>query len=178
MATNRREKSSRDAGIAFPADTLRGAARISACCVRSARVATPSTPPGSAASVWSASIDMVRACWFVTTDRCCLRVRSKAWRATGGRGTFPPAHLGGDPESRRHRNREEWLKRYYDEVIEHLEHLDHFVIAGPGPAKHELRRRLERIHGMPERLMTLLTLPERVGDPALVAHLDRLITEV
>jgi hypothetical protein len=99
-------------------------------------------------------------------------------RATGGRGTFPPAHLGGDPESRRHRNREEWLKRYYDEVIEHLEHLDHFVIAGPGPAKHELRRRLERIHGMPERLMTLLTLPERVGDPALVAHLDRLITEV
>jgi hypothetical protein len=99
-------------------------------------------------------------------------------RATGGRGTTPPAHLGGDPESHRHRNREEWLKRYYDEVIEHLEKLDRFVIAGPGPAKHELRRRLEHVHGMPDRVMGLLTVPERIGDPELIGHLDRLMTEV
>ena len=96
-------------------------------------------------------------------------------KATGGQAVTAPAHLGGNPESHRRRNREEWLHRYYDEIVERLEPLAGFAIAGPGTAKTELRRRLARRHGLEDRLLGMLALPARVGDSDLNDALDRLI---
>ena len=96
-------------------------------------------------------------------------------KATGGQATTAPAHLGGNPESHRRRNREEWLHRYYDEIVERLEPLAGFVIAGPGPAKNELHRRLSRRHGLEDRLIGMLAMPARVADTDLADALDRLL---
>jgi hypothetical protein len=94
-------------------------------------------------------------------------------KATGGRAATAPAHLGGNPESHRRENREEWLHRYYDEIVEAIEPLAGYVIAGPGPAKNELHRRLGRRHGLEDRLLGMLAMPARVGESDLVEALDR-----
>ncbi|MGA1708053.1 MAG: hypothetical protein ACO4CI_05100 [Phycisphaerales bacterium] len=94
-------------------------------------------------------------------------------KATGGQAATAPAHLGGNPETHRRENREEWLHRYYDEIAEALEPLAGYVIAGPGPAKNELHRRLARRHGLEDRLLGMLAMPARVGESDLVEALDR-----
>ena len=96
-------------------------------------------------------------------------------KATGGQATTAPAHLGGNPESHRRLNREEWLHRYYDEIIDRLEPLAGFAIGGPGPAKNELHRRLSRRHGLEDRLLGMLAMPARVADADLADALDRLL---
>jgi hypothetical protein len=95
-------------------------------------------------------------------------------KATGGRAVTAPAHLGGNPATHRRENRQEWLHRYYDEIIDAIEPLDGFVIAGPGPAKNELHRHLQRRHAAEDRLIGMLAMPARVGDSDLTAALDRL----
>lgn len=96
-------------------------------------------------------------------------------KATGGQAATAPAHLGGSPESHRRRHREEWLHRYYDEIADALEPLAGFAIAGPGPAKNELHRRIALRHGLEDRLLGVVALPARVGDAELAETLDRLI---
>lgn len=96
-------------------------------------------------------------------------------KATGGQATTAPAHLGGNPESHRRRHREEWLHRYYDEIIDRLEPLSGFAIAGPGPAKNELHRRLARRNGLEDRLLGMLAMPARVAEHDLADALDRMI---
>lgn len=95
-------------------------------------------------------------------------------KATGGQAATAPAHLGGSPETHRREHREEWLHRYYDEIAEALEPLAGYVIAGPGPAKNELHRRLARRHGLEDRLLGMLAMPARVGESDLVDALDRI----
>lgn len=66
-------------------------------------------------------------------------------RTLGSGGVGPaPAHVGGNPESHYQRRREQELQRYYERVIGVLEGMDLALIVGPGEAKQELRRALQR----------------------------------
>ncbi len=68
---------------------------------------------------------------------------------TGG-----PASEDGDTEDVRDRQYELHLKKFYDQVIAHLRQADSILIFGPGEAKNELQKRLER-KGLKERLLPL-----------------------
>jgi hypothetical protein len=68
-------------------------------------------------------------------------------RFTGG-----PASEDGDTEDVRDRQYELHLNRFYDQVIAILRQVDTILIFGPGEAKIELQKRLER-KGMKKRLL-------------------------
>lgn len=65
-------------------------------------------------------------------------------RSLGSGGTGPPpAHVGGNPESRYQQRREQELHRYFERVIAALSELDAVLVIGPGEAKLELQRALQ-----------------------------------
>jgi len=70
-------------------------------------------------------------------------------RFTGG-----PASDNGDTEDVRDRQYDMHLNKFYDQVIAHLRQADSILIFGPGEAKNELQKRLER-KGLKERLLPL-----------------------
>jgi hypothetical protein len=70
-------------------------------------------------------------------------------RFTGG-----PASDDGDTEDVRDRQYDMHLNKFYDQVIAHLRQADSILIFGPGEAKNELQKRLER-KGLKERLLPL-----------------------
>jgi stalled ribosome rescue protein Dom34 len=73
----------------------------------------------------------------------------KRTRFTGG-----PASEDGDTEDARDRQYEQHLNSYYDLVIAHLRQAESILIFGPGEAKNELYKRMER-KGMEARLLPL-----------------------
>jgi stalled ribosome rescue protein Dom34 len=73
----------------------------------------------------------------------------KRLRFTGGR-----ASEDGDTEDVRDRQFEGHLNNYYDQVIALLRQADSILIFGPGEAKNELYKQLER-KGMKARLLPL-----------------------
>ncbi len=73
----------------------------------------------------------------------------KRLRFTGGR-----ASEDGDTEDIRDRQFEGHLNNYYDQVIALLRQTDSILIFGPGEAKNELYKQLER-KGMKARLLPL-----------------------
>jgi hypothetical protein len=60
----------------------------------------------------------------------------------------PHTHGGGWAQHRIESHRHEMLKHYYEEVIGHLGPTDEILILGPGPAKHELVRRVNHHKGL------------------------------
>jgi stalled ribosome rescue protein Dom34 len=70
-------------------------------------------------------------------------------RFTGG-----PASEDGDTEDVRDRQYELHLNKFYDQVIAFLGRVDSILIFGPGEAKNELQKRLER-KGLKEHLLPL-----------------------
>jgi stalled ribosome rescue protein Dom34 len=65
-------------------------------------------------------------------------------RSFGQTGTGVPGNIGGNPERHYQNRRENELRRYYDRVIHAMQPAQHVVVMGPGEAKTELRRELER----------------------------------
>jgi hypothetical protein len=60
----------------------------------------------------------------------------------------PHTHGGGWAQHRIEAHRHEMLKHYYEEVIGHLGPVDEILILGPGQAKHELHRSIDRHKGL------------------------------
>jgi stalled ribosome rescue protein Dom34 len=73
----------------------------------------------------------------------------KRIRFTGG-----TASEDGSTEDVRDRQFEQHLNSFYDQVITQLRQADSILIFGPGEAKRELHKRLER-KGMKERLLAI-----------------------
>lgn len=65
-----------------------------------------------------------------------------------------PATADTDTEDVRDRHYEQRLNKFYDQVIVFLGRTDSILIFGPGEAKNELQKRLER-KGMKEHLLPL-----------------------
>ena len=72
------------------------------------------------------------------------------------------------PDDSREREYQGDLARYYDKVISHLRTADEILIFGPGEAKHELKKRLEKNKSTP-RILTLET-DDKMTEPQIVAH--------
>ena len=60
------------------------------------------------------------------------------------------------------------LARYYDAIISHLRTADEILIFGPGEAKSELKKRLEKAKGTPH-ILTLET-EDKMTEPQIVAR--------
>jgi len=60
------------------------------------------------------------------------------------------------------------LDRYYDEVISQLGQSEALFIFGPGEAKLQLKERLLRSKGLPERIVGIETA-DKLTDPQIVA---------
>jgi len=74
-------------------------------------------------------------------------------RFTGGHGARAPFAIQ-PAEDKRERQYEEHLNRYYSEVIASLRDADKILIFGPGEAKTEVQRRLER-EGLGRRVVAV-----------------------
>ena len=98
------------------------------------------------------------------------RVEKQRRRAGGpAQGRFPAQDVPRDDS--REREYQGGLARYYDEIISRLRTADEILILGPGEAKHELKKRFERVDGAPHRL-TLAT-EDKMTEPQLVARVGR-----
>jgi stalled ribosome rescue protein Dom34 len=86
----------------------------------------------------------------------------KRIRFTGG-----TASEDGDTEDVRDRQFNHYLNNYYDQVIAVLRQADSILIFGPGEAKNELHKRLER-KGMKGRLLPLETV-DKLTDAQVAA---------
>lgn len=90
-------------------------------------------------------------------------------RSTGHAGSVAPGQPGGNPQTHRRGYDRALLQRYYDRIIAALGGCDRIVIAGPGPAKFELRRRLQHEPAVERRIHGVLAVDERIGDRDLLA---------
>ena len=68
----------------------------------------------------------------------------------------------------REREYQKGLARYYDAIILHIRRADEILIFGPGEAKGELKKRIEKAKGIP-RILTLET-GDKMTEPQIVAH--------
>jgi len=81
----------------------------------------------------------------------------------------------GDGSTQDMRDRKFWtrLNRYYDSIIAVLRGADTILIFGPGEAKEELARRLERA-GLKERVLAVETV-EKMSDRQIAAKVRKSI---
>ena len=98
-------------------------------------------------------------------------------RASGIRGGHLAAHRAGDPQHKRDNARATALARYYDEILDRLESAGPFLVAGEGPARLELRRRLAGRPRLEARLLGIRAISRRTSDGRLVALLDQVRRE-
>jgi hypothetical protein len=89
-------------------------------------------------------------------------------RSTGHAGSVAPGQPGGNPQKHRRGYEEALLQRYYDRIIAALGECERIVIAGPGPAKLELRRRLQHEPAVERRIQGVLAVDGRIGDRELL----------
>jgi hypothetical protein len=82
------------------------------------------------------------------------------------KGSFAPQEVPRDDSREREYQGE--LARYYDEVIAHLRAADEILIFGPGEAKGELQKRMEKTKG-DARILTLET-NDKMTEPQIVAR--------
>jgi hypothetical protein len=96
-------------------------------------------------------------------------------RSTGHSGSVAPGQPGGNPQGHRRGYEAALLQRYYDRIIEALAECERYVIAGPGPAKIELRQRLQHRPAVEKRVEGVLSVEERIGDRELVDRCNELL---
>ena len=84
-------------------------------------------------------------------------------------GPFAPQQVPRDDS--REREYQDELARYYDTIISHLRTADEILIFGPGEAKGELKKRLEKAHSSP-RILTLET-DDKMTEPQIVARVQQ-----
>lgn len=96
-------------------------------------------------------------------------------RSTGHSGSVAPGQLGGNPQRHRRGYEAALLQRYYDRIIEALSECERCVIAGPGPAKFELRQRLQHRPAVERRVQGVLAVDGRIDDRELVARCSELL---
>jgi len=99
------------------------------------------------------------------------RLKSKAERqlrraGEPERGTFAPQEVPRDDAREREYQGE--LARYYDAIIAHLRPAAEILIFGPGEAKAELKKRMEKVKGA-ARIVTLET-DDKMTEPQIVAR--------
>jgi len=82
------------------------------------------------------------------------------------KGSFAAQEVSRDDSRERQYQGE--LARYYDTVISNLRTADEILIFGPGEAKAELKKRLEKAKSTP-RILTLET-DDKMTEPQIVAH--------
>jgi hypothetical protein len=102
-----------------------------------------------------------------------LRVKSeveKQLRRAGepASGSFSPQEVPRDDS--REREYQGGLARYYDEIIAHLRTADEILIFGPGEAKGELKKRMEKEKCHARRLT--LETEDKMTEPQIVAHVQ------
>ena len=100
-----------------------------------------------------------------------LRIKSnieKQLRRAGepAGGSFPAEEVPRDDS--REREYQGDLARYYDEVLSHLRTADEILIFGPGEAKAELKKRMEKEKGN-SRILAVETV-DKMTEPQIVAH--------
>ena len=112
-----------------------------------------------------------------------MRVKSKVekqLRRSGEPGDGPFAAQEVPRDDSREREYQGGLARYYDAIISHLRPADEILIFGPGEAKGELKKRIEKAKGIP-RILTLKT-DDKMTEPQIVArvrqHFQPLVTGV
>ncbi len=76
-------------------------------------------------------------------------------------------------EDKLERKVENHLKKYYDKVISHLCDADFIFILGPGEAKGELKKRIQR-KSLRGRIAQVETV-DKMTDPQLVEHVRQLL---
>jgi hypothetical protein len=81
----------------------------------------------------------------------------------------PHTHGGGWAQHRIEAHRNELLKHYYEDVIQHLGPVDEILILGPGQAKHELQQSVEHHKGLRGKAMAVRSA-ERLTEPELIAE--------
>ena len=82
------------------------------------------------------------------------------------KGSFAAQEVPRDDS--REREYQGGLARYYDTIISHLRPAGEILIFGPGEAKGELKKRLEKAKGTP-RILTLET-DDKMTEPQIVAR--------
>ena len=85
----------------------------------------------------------------------------------------PHTHGGGWSQHRIEAHRHEVLKRYYEEVIQHLGPVDEILLLGPGQAKHELRQSIEHHKGLRGKVMAVCGA-SRLTEQEVIAEAERL----
>lgn len=85
----------------------------------------------------------------------------------GGHPRYSGQHDGGGEKKYEQRHGQQ-LDQYYDDVISQLGHPEALLIFGPGEAKLELKERLGRSKGQPERTIDIETA-DKLTDPQIVA---------
>jgi peptide subunit release factor 1 (eRF1) len=92
----------------------------------------------------------------------------------------PHTHGGGWSQQHIEAHNHELLKHFYDRVIDYLAPADEILILGPGQAKYELRKRIERHKGLKGTVVTLQNATKMseaeliaITTPALGAGLNK-----
>lgn len=95
-------------------------------------------------------------------------------RRLGQRGVAPPAHLGGNLESRYQNRRDQQIRRHYDRVIAAMPADAPLLILGPGQAKTDLWKRLQAAGAGKERLIAI-EAAGRITPAQLAARVRKLV---
>jgi stalled ribosome rescue protein Dom34 len=100
-------------------------------------------------------------------------VKTKAHTASGVRVKNSYTRNDFVAEDKLERKVENHLKEYYDKVISHLSDADSIFIVGPGEAKGELKKRIQRkrLRGQIAKVETV----DKMTDPQLVEHVRQLL---
>ena len=84
----------------------------------------------------------------------------------------PHTHGGGWSQRRIEAHRHEMLKRYYEEVIQHLGPVDEILLLGPGLAKHELKTGIDHHKGLRGKVMAVCPAA-RLTEQELIAEAEQ-----
>lgn len=84
----------------------------------------------------------------------------------------PHTHGGGWAQHRIEAHRQELLKHYYEEVIQHLGPVDEILILGPGQAKHELHQSIDHHKGLRGKVVDVRSA-SRLTEQEVIAEAEQ-----